>query len=104
MNLGTVKWFNPQKGYGYIHPDSGGPNIFVHISAVESAGMSALRGGQRVIFEIQRDERTGNASAGSLKALMSATTRHPHRRFVTTNLFGIISAFLSSAMSPLLRS
>jgi cold shock protein len=50
MNIGTVKWFNPQKGYGYIHPDKGGPNIFVHISAVESAGMSALKGGQRVIL------------------------------------------------------
>jgi cold shock protein len=103
MNMGTVKWFSPQKGHGYIHPDSGGPNIFVHISAVESAGMNALKGGQRVIFEIQRDERTGNASAESLKALMSATTRPPDRRFVTTNPFDIISAFLSSAMSPLLR-
>ena len=51
MNMGTVKWFNPQKGHGYIHPDSGGPNIFVHISAVESAGMNALKEGQRVIFE-----------------------------------------------------
>jgi cold shock protein len=46
MNIGTVKWFNPQKGYGYIHPDDGGPNIFVHVSAVESAGMSALKGGK----------------------------------------------------------
>jgi cold shock protein len=103
MNIGIVKWFNPQKGYGYIHPDKGGPNIFVHISAVESAGMNALEGGQRVIFEIRRDDRTGKASAQSLKALMSATTKHPDRRFVTTNPFDIISAFLSSAMSPLLR-
>jgi len=58
MNIGTVRWFNPQKGHGFIHPDDGSPNIFVHMSAVESAGMSALEGGQRVIFEIQRDERT----------------------------------------------
>ena len=103
MNMGTVKWFNPQKGHGYIHPDSGGPNIFVHISAVEGAGMNTLKGGQRVIFEIQRDERTGKASAKSLKALMSVTTGHLDRPYFTTNFFGIISSFLSSAMSPLLR-
>ena len=59
MKIGTVKWFNLQKGYGFIHPDDGGFNIFVHIAAVESAGMSDLKEGQRVIFEIQRDERTG---------------------------------------------
>ena len=76
MKIGTVKWFNLQKGYGFIHPDDGGPNIFVHIAAVESAGMSDLKEGQRVIFEIQRDERTGNASAVSLKPLVFATTPH----------------------------
>jgi cold shock protein len=103
MNIGIVKWFNPQKGYGYIHPDKGGPNIFVHISAVESAGMSALRGGQRVIFEIQRDERTGNVSAASLKPLVLTTTPHLDGRFATTNSFDIISAFISSTISPRLR-
>jgi CspA family cold shock protein len=102
MNIGTVKWFNPQKGYGYIHPDKGGPNIFVHISAVESAGMGALKGGQRVIFEIQRDKRTGNASAASLKSLVLTTTPHLGR-FATTNSFDIISAFISSTISPRLR-
>ena len=73
MKIGTVKWFNLQKGYEFIHPDDGGRNIFVHIAAVESAGMSDLREGQRVVFEIQRDERTGNASAVSLKPLVFAT-------------------------------
>ena len=76
MKIGAVKWFNLQKGYGFIHPDDGGPNIFVHIAAVESAGMSDLKEGQRVIFEIQRDERTGNASAVSLKPLVFATPAH----------------------------
>jgi cold shock protein len=103
MNIGTVKWFNPEKGYGYIHPDDGGQNIFVHISAVESAGMSALNGGQRVIFEIQRDERTGNASAASLKPLELTTTSHLDGSFATANPFDIISAFLSSTISPRLR-
>ena len=102
MNIGTVKWFSPQKGYGYIHPDDGGPNIFVHISAVESAGMSALKGGQRVIFEIQGDER-GNVSAASLKPLVLTTTPHLDGRFATTNSFDIISAFISSTISPRLR-
>jgi cold shock protein len=103
MKIGTVKWFNLQKGYGFIHPDDGSPNIFVHISAVESAGMSDLKASQRVIFEIQRDERTGNASAVSLKPLVLATTPRLDGRFATTNPFDIISAFISSTMSPLLR-
>jgi cold shock protein len=75
MKIGTVKWFNLRKGYGIIHPDDGGRNIFVHMSAVEIAGMNDLKEGQRVIFEIQRDERTGNASAVSLKAVVFATRR-----------------------------
>ena len=62
MKIGTVKWFNLRKGYGFIHPDDGGRNIFVHMSAVEIAGMNDLKEGQRVIFEIQRDERTGCVS------------------------------------------
>jgi cold shock protein len=99
MKIGTVKWFNLQKGYGFIHPDDGGRNIFVHIAAVESAGMSDLKEGQRVIFEIQRDERTGNASAVSLKPLVFATTPPLVGSFATANPFDIISAFISSTMS-----
>jgi cold shock protein len=99
MKIGTVKWFNLRRGYGFIHPDDGGPNIFVHMSAVEIAGMNDLKEGQRVIFEIQRDERTGNASAVSLKAVVFATTPHLDGRFATTNPFDIISAFISSTMS-----
>jgi len=102
MKIGTVRWFNLQKGYGYIHPDDGSPNVFIHKSAVESAGMSDLNGGQRVIFEIQRDERTGGTSAVSLKALESAATPHLEDHFATTNPFDIISALISSTL-PRLR-
>jgi len=68
MNNGTVKWFNAQKGYGFIQPDDGGKDIFVHISAVERAGMSTLRDGQKVSFEIVADRRSGKASAENLRA------------------------------------
>jgi CspA family cold shock protein len=98
MNIGTVRWFNPQKGYGYIHPDDGSPNVFVDRSAVESAGMTDLKGGQRVIFEIRRDDRTVNPSAVSLGALESATTQSFDDHFATANPFDIISAFISSAI------
>ena len=94
MKIGTVKWFNLRKGYGFIHPDDGGRNIFVHMSAVEIAGMNDLKEGQRVIFEIQRDERTV-----SLKAIVFAPTPYLDGRFATTNPFDIISAFISSRMS-----
>jgi cold shock protein len=99
MKIGTVKWFNLQKGYGFIHPDDGSPNVFVHTSTLEKAGMSDLKAGQRVIFEIQQDERTGDATAVSLKPLLFATTPHLDGRFVTANPFDIISAFISSALS-----
>ena len=97
MKIGTVRWFNLQKGYGYIHPDDGSPNVFVDRSVVESAGMSDLMGGDRVTFEFQRDERTGKASAVSLKSYVIITTAHLDDR-VTTNPFDIISAFISSTM------
>jgi CspA family cold shock protein len=68
MPIGTVKWFNARKGYGFIAPDGGGKDIFVHISAVERAGMNDLREGQKVAFEEQTDERSGKKSAGNLKS------------------------------------
>jgi CspA family cold shock protein len=101
--IGSVKWFNLQKGYGFIHPDDGSPNIFVDMSAVETAGMSDLKEGRRVIFEIQRDERTGNASAVSLKPLVFAATPPLQGRFAPRNPFDIISAFISSTLSTRLR-
>jgi CspA family cold shock protein len=68
MNTGTVKWFNEQKGYGFIQPDNGSKDIFVHISAVERAGLRTLKEGQKVSFEIVTDKRTGRSSAGNLSA------------------------------------
>ena len=68
MATGTVKWFNEQKGYGFIQPDEGGADVFVHISAVERAGLRGLREGQKVTFELERDKRSGKMSAGNLTA------------------------------------
>ncbi|MBG0808557.1 MULTISPECIES: cold-shock protein [unclassified Methylosinus] len=69
MATGTVKWFNAQKGYGFIQPDGDDKDVFVHISAVERAGLRDLREGQKVSFEISQDRRTGKSSADQLKAL-----------------------------------
>jgi len=68
MQIGTVKWFNAQKGFGFIQPEDGGKDVFVHISAVERAGMSGLAEGQKVSFDIVADNRSGKSSAGNLKA------------------------------------
>jgi CspA family cold shock protein len=69
MATGTVKWFNAQKGYGFIQPDDSDKDVFVHISAVERAGMRDLHEGQKVSYEITQDRRTGKSSADALKAL-----------------------------------
>ena len=69
MVKGTVKWFNSQKGFGFIAPDDGGSDAFVHISAVERAGISDLREGQKVSFELVSDHRTGKMSAEKLELL-----------------------------------
>ena len=66
MNKGTVKWFNATKGYGFITPEAGGPDVFVHISAVERAGLRELREGQVVSYELIADRKTGKSSAGNL--------------------------------------
>jgi CspA family cold shock protein len=68
LQTGTVKWFNAEKGFGFIQPESGGPDAFVHISAVERAGMNNLIEGQKVSYEMESDRRTGKQSAGSLQA------------------------------------
>ncbi len=69
MQAGTVKWFNVTKGFGFIQPDDGGKDIFVHISAVERAGLSSLNEGQKVSFEVGTDKRTGRSSAEKIQAL-----------------------------------
>jgi CspA family cold shock protein len=67
MATGTVKWFSDQKGFGFIQPDNGGGDVFVHISAVEKAGMRTLVEGQKISFEEQRDPKKGKTSAVNLK-------------------------------------
>ena len=69
MATGTVKWFNSQKGFGFIAPDGGGQDVFVHISAVERAGLRSLNEGQKISFEIVSDRKTGKSSADQLKAI-----------------------------------
>ena len=69
MQTGTVKWFNAQKGYGFIAADGGGPDVFVHISAVEKSGMSDLYDGQKLSFEVTADRKSGKNSATNLKAV-----------------------------------
>jgi cold shock protein len=69
MATGTVKWFDGQKGYGFIQPDQGGKDVFVHISAVEQAGLRGLNEGQKIEYEEKADSRTGKMSAVNLHAL-----------------------------------
>jgi cold shock protein len=68
MATGTVKFFNAQKGYGFIVQDDGGPDVFVHISAVERAGLQNLNEGQRLSFDVQADRRSGKSAAANLQA------------------------------------
>ena len=68
MATGTVKWFNTTKGFGFIQPDEGGSDVFVHISAVERAGMRSLDEGQKVSFELEKDRKTGRSSAVNLQS------------------------------------
>lgn len=67
MATGTVKWFNGTKGYGFIQPDDGGADVFVHISAVERAGLRSLNEGQKITYELEQDRRSGKMAAGNLQ-------------------------------------
>ncbi len=69
MATGTVKWFNATKGYGFVQPDDGGADVFVHISAVERAGLRSLNEGQKVSYDLEQDRRSGKMAAGNLQPL-----------------------------------
>jgi len=69
MTTGTVKWFNATKGFGFIQPDEGGNDVFVHVSAVEKSGLGSIHEGQKLGYELERDQRSGKMSAGSLQAV-----------------------------------
>ena len=69
MATGTVKWFNTTKGYGFVQPDDGGADVFVHISAVERAGLRSLNEGQKVNYDLEQDRRSGKMAAGNLQPL-----------------------------------
>ncbi|PHY13869.1 cold-shock protein [Caulobacter sp. B11] len=68
MATGTVKWFNGTKGFGFIQPDDGGADVFVHISAVERAGLRGLDEGQKITYELEQDRRSGKMAASNLQA------------------------------------
>jgi len=68
MNTGTVKWFNGAKGFGFIQPDQGGKDVFVHVSAVERSQLGSLSEGQKIGYDVQRDNKTGRESAVDLRA------------------------------------
>lgn len=68
MATGTVKWFNPTKGFGFIQPDNGGADVFVHITAVERSSLGSITEGQKLSYELERDQRTGKTSAGQLQS------------------------------------
>jgi len=68
MTQGTVKWFNGQKGYGFIQPNDGGKDVFVHISAVERAGLQGLNEGQKIAFDVVANPKTGKSAAENLRA------------------------------------
>ena len=69
MAIGTVKWFNATKGFGFIQPDDGGKDVFVHVSAVERAGMRGLNEGQKISYDVVADKRSGKSSAENLKSI-----------------------------------
>ena len=79
MTQGIVKWFNSQKGFGFIQPTNGGADVFVHISAVERAGMNTLNEGQTVSFDVVADRRTGKSTAENLRAAIVPICAEAHR-------------------------
>ena len=103
MKIGTVRWFNVQKGCGCISPDDGGPNVFVATSALESAGLSDLREGQRLAFDVKYDDRFGRRYAISLSPLAITMETRIADGLIEANPFDALSAAIASAWRTRLR-
>jgi cold shock protein len=97
MKIGTVRWFNLQKGHGYISPDGGGPNIFVARSAVEGAGLKDLKEGQKVAFDVRHDDRLGRTFAASLSPIFVHVQPLCVERSAPTHPFDALSQAVASA-------
>ncbi len=98
MTTGTVKWFNPDKGYGFIQPDDGGKDVFVHISAVEQSGLRNLQEGQKIAYEVIADKRTGKSAAGNLARSLKAGLRSDARALASMlGLFFTLPDFMHGA-------
>ncbi len=95
MITGTVKFYNAQKGFGFIQPDDGGKDVFVHATALERAGMSGLHEGQKVSFDTQEDRRSGKVAVGTIAAALSAMARKVMRRRLAVPNGAAIFAFAS---------
>ena len=104
MSVGTVKWFNSQKGFGFIQPDNGSKDVFVHISAVERAGMNTLQEGQKLSFEVVVDRRTGKSAAERVQrsGQRRCPTRFDHR--CTGKAFGSESRVWVASSRDIRRS
>ena len=103
MKIGTVRWFNLQKGRGCISPDEGGPNVFVATSALESAGLSDLREGQKLVFDIGDDDRFGRRYAVSLFPLGVTVETRAADGPLADNAFDSLSAAIASVWRMRLR-
>ena len=97
MKIGTVRWFNLQKGRGCISPDDGGPNVFVATSALESAGLSDLREGQKLAFDVKYDDRFGRRYAISLSPLAITVAARTADTLLAANPFDALFAAIASA-------
>ena len=99
MATGTVKFFNAQKGYGFIVQDAGGPDVFVHVSAVERAGMRSLNEGQKLSFDIEADRRSGKSAATNLQAVYRSLCQPPLSR-----IWGDDGKWLRATLESLINS
>jgi CspA family cold shock protein len=100
MNTGTVKFFNTTKGYGFIQPDDGGTDVFVHISAVEKSGMSMLSEGQKLSFDVAQDNRSGKMAAENLRSAWNTKAGLPSSTVMRMSMSGEQPEFFKTGARP----